>query len=127
MGEALFQNLENQLEQSQSSYQAEYEQTIAALSELCLQIGQLPKRPVDELAAINLLPQITALAHNHKSASVEDQQQCFLQTLLKGSFSLLAIKTPEVALKVSVCTLQVFLQYFLNMRGQTDDQTKRDF
>jgi hypothetical protein len=74
LGEALFQNLENQLEQSQSSYQAEYEQTIAALSELCLQIGQLPKRPVDELAAINLLPQITALAHNHKSASVEDQQ-----------------------------------------------------
>jgi hypothetical protein len=40
--------------------------------------------------------------------TVEDKERCFLETLLKGAFSLLAIKTPHVAIKVSACNLQVF-------------------
>jgi hypothetical protein len=37
---------------------------------------------------------------------------CFLQTLLKGSFSLLGIKNPNCALKVSGCNIQLFFKIF---------------
>ena len=36
----------------------------------------------------------------------------FLETLLKGCFSLLAIKSPVVALKVSNCNINCFFKIF---------------
>jgi hypothetical protein len=33
-----------------------------------------------------------------------------METLLKGSFSLLAIKNPHVALRVSACNIKLFLE-----------------
>jgi len=57
---------------------------------------------------VELCPRIWALAIEHKTITVEDKERCFLETLLKGSFTLLAIKAPEVAIKISACNLQVF-------------------
>jgi hypothetical protein len=63
---------------------------------------------LDESFVIELCPRLCALAIAHKSITVEDTEKCFLETLLKGSFSLLAIKSPTVAIKISACNLQVF-------------------
>jgi hypothetical protein len=62
-------------------------------------------KPVDERFVAALCPKVCRLAIDYKTITVEDKEHCFLETLLKGSFSLLAIKAPEIALRVSACNL----------------------
>jgi hypothetical protein len=59
-----------------------------------------------------LCPRLWVLASDYKSASEEDKKLCFLETLLKGSFTLLAVKSPEVCLKVSACNIHIFQKIF---------------
>jgi hypothetical protein len=47
-----------------------------------------------------------------------------METLLKGSFSLLAIKSPRVALRVSACNTKLFLE-ILNI--SLDNKESIDF
>jgi hypothetical protein len=47
-----------------------------------------------------------------------------METLLKGSFSLLAIKSPRVALRVSACNTNLFLE-ILNI--SLDNKESLDF
>lgn len=61
---------------------------------------------------VELCPRIWSLAIEHKTITEEDKEKWFLETLLKGSFSMLAIKSPPVAIKISACNIQVFLQIF---------------
>lgn len=80
---------------------------INSISNVCKQIASKSTH-LDEAFVIELCPRIWALAIEHKQITVEDREKCFLETLLKGSFSLLAIKSPAVAIKISACNLQVF-------------------
>lgn len=52
------------------------------------------------------------LVHRFGLVSAEERRDCHLLTLLKGAFSLLAIKTPAVALHVSTCCLKLFFKLF---------------
>jgi hypothetical protein len=38
--------------------------------------------------------------------------QCHLETILKGTFSLLAVKYPRSVIKLSACNVQLFLKIF---------------
>lgn len=95
-----------------SVYVREYEDVISSISHICSSIALNSKRPdskpVNDDFVIELCPRIWALAVKYKTITVEERETCFLETLLKGSFSLLAIKAPEVAIKISACNLQVF-------------------
>ena len=84
-----------------SPYEAEYNEVIEQISLICRRIvwNSLPKNKdnklqVNEDQIKELCPRIWALADNFSSQSQADKDKCFLQTLLKGSFSLLGIKNP---------------------------------
>ncbi len=100
-------NLEG--EAQQSGYASEFEDVISAISEVCRVIALASKRGeglnVDTTKVIELCPRIWSLAIEHKTITVEDKQKWFLETLLKGSFSMLAIKSPPVAIKISACNI----------------------
>lgn len=118
--EDLMNNLESEMTQQEapsgSAYLQEYDDVISSISRICSTVAQSQKRPdikpVEESSVIQMCPRIWSLAVEHKTITVEEREHCFLETLLKGSFSLLAIKTPEIAIKISACNLQVFLQLF---------------
>jgi hypothetical protein len=95
-----------------SDYTTEYEEVISLISQVCNTITLNAKKPdsvpINEEVVIELCPRMWALAVEYQMTTVEEKQRCFLETLLKGAFSLLAIKSPRVALKVSACNLQIF-------------------
>jgi hypothetical protein len=70
------------------------------------------KFKIDEEQISELCPRIWALSVELDLASEEDKQKCFLQTILKGSFSLLGVKSPASSLKISACNIQVFFKIF---------------
>ena len=46
---------------------------------------------------------------------------------MKGSFSLLAIKSPEIALRISACNLQVFFSLFQEIKKDKKIELRKDF
>ena len=79
---------------------------------MCNKITINTKQPdlntVDDELITELCPRIWALAVEYQMCTIEEKERCFLETLLKGVFSLLAIKSPKVAIKVSASCMQVF-------------------
>ena len=61
---------------------------------------------------VELCPRITTLATEYRNTSSEDKERVFLETLLKGCFSLLVIKSPVIALKVSNSNIHCFFKIF---------------
>jgi hypothetical protein len=57
-----------------------------------------------------LCPRIYDLATEYKNQTDDVKKRCFMETLLKGSFSMLAIKSPHIALQVSSCNLHIFFE-----------------
>lgn len=57
-----------------------------------------------------MCPRIYDLATEYKNQTEEVKKRCFMETLLKGSFSMLAIKSPHVALQVSSCNMHIFFE-----------------
>jgi hypothetical protein len=74
--------------------------------------NQDKKVKIDENEVIELGPRIWDLSATHESQPEEVKNNCFLQTLLKGTFSLLGIKSPHCALKISSCNIQLFFKIF---------------
>ena len=66
------------------------------------------------------------MSTGYSKASNEDKQTCFLQTLLKGCFSLLGVKSPKCALKVSACNIQLFFHIFEQVIKKYKTQTHTD-
>ena len=69
-------------------------------------------RPVNEFQVVELCPRIWTLTQEYRQLNQEDKKKVFLETMLKGCFSLLAIKSPVVALKVSNCNINCFFKIF---------------
>ena len=69
-------------------------------------------KPVNEFNVVDLCPRITTLATEYRRLSDEERSKIFLETLLKGCFSLLVIKSPVIALKVSNCNIHCFFKIF---------------
>jgi hypothetical protein len=69
--------------------------------------GQMSEGEVSELC-----PRIFELGTEFNKQSEDVKNRCFLETLLKGSFSLLAIKSPQVAFQVSSCNIHLFFELF---------------
>jgi hypothetical protein len=67
---------------------------------------------MDEDEIFDLGSRIFALATDYDKQNEIDKKNCFLQTLLKGSFSLLGIKNPKSALKISACNIHIFFKIF---------------
>ena len=61
---------------------------------------------------VELCPRIAALATEYRRLPDEDKERVFLETLLKGCFSLLVIKSPVIALKVSNSNIHCFFKIF---------------
>lgn len=100
-----------------SAYETEYNEVITIMSKLCRNIvwnnqaaNKDRKIKIDENEVMDLSPRIWALAQEYDKQTAEDREKCFLQTILKGSFSLLGIKIPKCALKISSCNIQIFFQ-----------------
>ena len=103
--------------EDEGSYLAEYNDVIAQISNTCniLLANQKAGKNVqivNEFQVVELCPRIYALSSEYRSLSEEDKKKVFLETLLKGCFSLLAIKSPVVALKVSNCNINCFFRIF---------------
>ena len=69
-------------------------------------------KPVNEYEVVELCPRITTLATEYRRLPDEEREKVFLETLLKGCFSLLVIKSPVIALKVSNCNIHCFFKIF---------------
>lgn len=66
---------------------------------------------------IDLAPRISKITEDFekyypfdKEFKQEQNQKVFLQTLLKGSFSMLGVKVPKSALKISCCNIMIFFK-----------------
>ena len=84
-----------------STYEKEYNEVIQIMSTICRHIvyNNEPKNKdkkikVEEDEIEHLCPRIWALSVEFDYQSETDKKNCFLQTLLKGSFSLLGVKNP---------------------------------
>ena len=101
------------MELDESPYVAEYNDVIAQISKICSVLLHNQKKgkvvnPINEFEVVELCPRIWTLATEYQSLSEDDKKRVFLETLLKGCFSLLAIKSPVVALKVSNSNIHCF-------------------
>ena len=90
---------------------------VAEISKICHNIMAQQKapqqaKPINELEVVELCPRITTLATEYRRLPQEDKERVFLETLLKGCFSLLVIKSPVIALKVSNCNIHCFFKIF---------------
>ena len=95
-----------------SPYEKEYNEVISIMSNICRHIvwnsnpANADKRvKIDEDLIIELGPRIWDLSATYEAQPAEVKKNCFLQTLLKGTFSLLGIKSPNCALKISGCNI----------------------
>ena len=68
--------------------------------------------PINEYEVVELCPRIATLATEYRKLPVDEKERVFLETLLKGCFSLLAIKSPVIALKVSNSNIHCFFKIF---------------
>lgn len=68
--------------------------------------------PLNEYDVVELCPRIAALATEYRKLPEQDRKSIFLETLLKGCFSLLVIKSPVIALKVSNSNIHCFFKIF---------------
>lgn len=103
--------------QDESNAVAEYNEVIAEISKICSHIMTNQKQPgqavpLNEYAVVELCPRIAALATEYRRLSDLDRKSIFLETLLKGCFSLLVIKSPVIALKVSNSNIHCFFKIF---------------
>ena len=90
---------------------------IAEISKICSIIMATNKNihnaaPLNEYEVVELCPRITTLATEYRNCTAEDKDRVFLETLLKGCFSLLVIKSPVIALKVSNSNIHCFFKIF---------------
>jgi hypothetical protein len=106
-------------EELNSEYMIEYQSVISQINSLCNSIAHNCKPsnrekqiPIDESLISELCPRLWFLASDYEHASEEDRRRCFLETLIKGSFTLLAVKTPDVCLKVSATNIHIFFKIF---------------
>ena len=90
---------------------------IALISKICGNIQNAVKGaqgapPLNEYEVVELCPRIAALATEYRRLPEEDKERVFLETLLKGCFSLLVIKSPVIALKISNSNIHCFFKIF---------------
>lgn len=103
--------------QDESNFVSEYNEVIAEISKICSHIMANSKQPgstapINEYEVIELCPRIATLASEYRNLPQEDKERVFLETLLKGCFSLLVIKSPVIALKVSNSNIHCFFKIF---------------
>jgi len=94
---------------------AEYNEVIDEISKICGHITANTKRPgsampINEYQVVEICPRIATLASEYRNLPQEDRERVFLETLLKGCFSLLVIKSPVIALKVSNSNIHCFFK-----------------
>ena len=102
---------------AESNYVTEYNEVIAEISKICAIIQFNNKNPqagppLNEYDVVDLCPRIAALASEYRRLPDEDKENVFLETVLKGCFSLLVIKSPVIALKVSNSNIHCFFKIF---------------
>lgn len=113
-GNAISSETEQKSTQSKkmSRYEQEYNDAIQQMSSICRSLVRNNnasnadrKAKIDEKQITELCSTIWALSVELDYASKEDKEKCYLQTLLKGSFSLLGVKIPSCSLKLSACNI----------------------
>ena len=103
--------------QNESNYVTEYNEVISEISKICAaistnQANPMQAKPVNEYEVVELCPRITTLATEYRRLPEQEKERVFLETLLKGCFSLLVIKSPVIALKVSNSNIHCFFKIF---------------
>lgn len=119
-----------------SAYEKEYNEVISIISQICRHIvwnsnpaNQDKKIKINEEEITELAPRIWALSSEYEGQNDDVKNNCFLQTLLKGTFSLLGIKSPGCALKISGCNIQLFFKIFdkiVNKYKQIKNKAKNE-
>eukprot|EP00347_Sterkiella_histriomuscorum_P012834 403367048 len=129
--EYLSQNIQ---EDQMNGYAAEYYEVINEMSRFCSIISKNQKsdikdkkQVINEEEIIELCPRIYTLATEHEKQMLSVQQQCFLETLLKGSFSLLSVKHSKSVLRLSACNIHLFLKIFDRYCVNLNSGTQADF
>jgi hypothetical protein len=111
--EYLMENIEaEEVPEEQVGYVAEYQQVINQMSRLCAVIASNNKTEakdkkvrVEEAELLDLCPRIWALVTEYDKQTQKTKGQCHLETLLKGTFSLLSVKHPRSVLRLSSCNV----------------------
>ena len=116
----------------EAAYEADYNTVIGSMSRVCQHMvaknRNQAQMKTDEQEVMALSPKIIGLTLDYtkhfpvRPLGEQQTKKCFLQTLLKGSFSLLGVKMPHCALKISSCNIQIFfeiLEWVLKCRALT--------
>ena len=112
----------------------EYYEVISEMSKYCSVITSNKKQDAKESRTtinhqdiIELCSRVYTLATEHEKQPESVQMQCFLETLLKGSFSLLSVKHARSVLRLSACNIQLFLKIFDRYCENMNHGTQADF
>jgi hypothetical protein len=102
-----------------SSYSEEYQEVISQLARLCSiishnekQIAKEKRVRIEEAEILELCPRIFTILQDFDRQPSKVKQSCHLETLLKGTFSLIAIKNARSVMRVSSLNIQLFLKVF---------------
>ena len=100
-------------------YTEEYQEVINHMSRLCSLIAQNnrteskdKKVKIEEQELLELCPRVWALVTEYDKQPQKIKAQCHLETLLKGTFSLIAVKFPRSVIRLSSVNVQLFLKIF---------------
>jgi hypothetical protein len=106
-------------EEISSSYVGDYNQVINIMSRLCSTITHNAKSEnkdkkikIEEQELLDLCPKISSLLSDYDKQSQKIKSQCHLETLIKGTFSLLAVKYPRSVLRLSSLNINLYLKIF---------------
>jgi hypothetical protein len=61
---------------------------------------------------LEVCSRVWGLTNEYDKQSEEVKKNCFLETLMKGCFSLLGIKFPKAVLRLSACSIYIFFKIF---------------
>jgi hypothetical protein len=103
----LTQNLEEP-----EGYEAEFQEVIQEMSRVIQIVKSGDKSSIREEDLLELSPRIWTLATEHEKQPKHIQEKYFLETLLKGSFCLLAVESPRCILRFSACNIHLFMRIF---------------
>ena len=67
------------------------------------------------------------LSEEYENQNQEVKSRCFLETLMKGCFSLISVKYPRGVLKLAACTINLFFKIFEKLRLVNPETPQPEF
>mmetsp|Transcript_22082 Transcript_22082/g.21281 ORF Transcript_22082/g.21281 Transcript_22082/m.21281 type:complete len:175 (+) Transcript_22082:674-1198(+) len=121
------ENIEEEEKENESNFEREYKDVVMEIGRICAILqhnakAKDNKKPINEEDVLELSTRVWSLAASFGSQSEEVRQQCFLETLLKGTFTLLGVKSAKCGIRISTVNIELFFKIFDNFLQNSEQK-----